>query len=349
MSAFVFAVIRRATSAGSRFSVAGLDVGEDGRRADPGDRLGRGVERERRADRPRRRRRSRARRARARSRRCRSRRRSSAATPSCSAASRSKPSTSGPKMKRPLSSVRSKAAFSSGIERRVLRLDVNVRNRHYGHGNRPAPPDHEVDDPEARSRRRSRLHVDEIVVHGASQLEPTAQPIPANTEQKTAIPTSAESRKRPQADLEDPGGDRHERADERRRERRAGPRSPRSARTSAPPGDSRRGDVDVAAVALEQRMAAAEADPPAAGGAERVAGDPRRDDGQVRREARLEVVPEQRDLPGERARGERAAVEHRQLARRREARRRSVIRRKTARSPWLPMKRGRSAEPTGAA
>src|SRR3954471_3997248 len=37
------------------------------------------------------------------------------ATPSASAASRSKPSTSGPKMKRPLSSVRSNAAFSSGI------------------------------------------------------------------------------------------------------------------------------------------------------------------------------------------------------------------------------------------
>ena len=51
-------------------------------------------------------------------------------TPSGSAASRSNPSTSGPKMKRPLSSVRSNAAFSSGIERRVLRLDVNVGNRH---------------------------------------------------------------------------------------------------------------------------------------------------------------------------------------------------------------------------
>ena len=65
-------------------------------------------------------------------------------------------------------------------------------------------------------------------------------------------------------------------------------------------------------------MTAAHADPPAAGGAERVAGDPGGDDREVGREARLEVVPEERDLPGERARGERAAVEHRHLARGRE-------------------------------
>ena len=42
--------IRADTSSGSRFSVTGIDVGEDRRRADARDRLGRRVERERRAD-----------------------------------------------------------------------------------------------------------------------------------------------------------------------------------------------------------------------------------------------------------------------------------------------------------
>ena len=50
MIAFVFGVIRAATSSGSRLSVTGIDVGEDGSRAGPGDRLGRRVERERGAD-----------------------------------------------------------------------------------------------------------------------------------------------------------------------------------------------------------------------------------------------------------------------------------------------------------
>ena len=50
MIAFVRGVIRRSTSSGSRFSVAGVDVGEDRRRADARDRLGGRVERERRAD-----------------------------------------------------------------------------------------------------------------------------------------------------------------------------------------------------------------------------------------------------------------------------------------------------------
>ena len=50
MIAFVRAVTRRSTSAGSRFSDSGLDVAEHRSRTPPGDRLGRRVEGERRAD-----------------------------------------------------------------------------------------------------------------------------------------------------------------------------------------------------------------------------------------------------------------------------------------------------------
>ena len=50
MIALVRGVIRAATSSGSRFSVIGIDVGEDRRRTDARDRLGRRVEGERRAD-----------------------------------------------------------------------------------------------------------------------------------------------------------------------------------------------------------------------------------------------------------------------------------------------------------
>ena len=50
MIAFVRGVILSATRSGSRLSVLRVDVREDGRRADAGDRLGRRVERERRAD-----------------------------------------------------------------------------------------------------------------------------------------------------------------------------------------------------------------------------------------------------------------------------------------------------------
>ena len=80
MIAFVLGPSFRSTSAGSRLSVAGVDVGEHGSRAGAGDRLGRRVEREGRTDHLVARLAPRARSGRARARRCRSRRRSSRAS-----------------------------------------------------------------------------------------------------------------------------------------------------------------------------------------------------------------------------------------------------------------------------
>ncbi len=68
--------------------------------------------------------------------------------------------------------------------------------------------------------------------------------------------------------LEDPGRDRHERADERRGEPERHGNVLEAVEPALGALDPLRGDVGVAAVALEQRMAAVDADQPAAGRAE---------------------------------------------------------------------------------
>ena len=110
---------------------------------------------------------------------------------------------------------------------------------------------------------------------------PTAQPIPASTAQKTAMPATAESEEAAEAHLEDPGGDRDERADERRGEAERHSDVLEAREPALGARDPRGRDVHVAAVALEQRMSAAHADPPAARRTEAVAGDPGDDDREV--------------------------------------------------------------------
>ena len=99
------------------------------------------------------------------------------------------------------------------------------------------------------------------------------------------MPASGREDEAAEADLEDPGRDRDERADERGREAERHRDPFEAVEPALGARDPRRRDVDVAAVALEQRVAAADADPPAAGGAERVAGDPGDDDREVGRAA----------------------------------------------------------------
>ena len=242
-------------------------------------------------------------------------------------------------MKRPLSSVRANAACQLGDQRRVLRLDVNVGDRSIpGHRNRaavsgPARNGDQQDD----GRGDRELDVVEVV----------ARRVPARA-----------GRPADPGDRDTEGGDPAERREQEARgsgtsnipagiatnERTSGVANPSGTATFPKRSNQRSARsircgvmCDVAAVALEQRMPAADADQPAARGAERVARDADEHDRRGRPRTPGGSGVRRGEPPGERPRGERAPVEHRHLARGRKTAA-TAISTKTAARPWLPTK-----------
>src|SRR3954468_16680593 len=134
-------------------------------------------------------------------------------TPRNSAASRSNPSTSGPKMKRPDSSVRAKASCSSGISGAYCALTSTCGiGGTASHGNRPAPPHNPVP-PAQHDRDDDReLGVLERVV----EAFPARAEGPADAGEAEAPDRAArrrEQRVTAEGRAEDAGRDRDERAD----------------------------------------------------------------------------------------------------------------------------------------
>src|SRR5262249_20803425 len=87
--------------------------------------------------------------------------------PRYAAASCSNPSTSGPKMNRPVSSVRSKASFSSGTRGSYCALTSTWGIRTSGHANRPAAADHQEGHDEHDRDAYRDVDPHEVMVDGA--------------------------------------------------------------------------------------------------------------------------------------------------------------------------------------
>src|SRR5438093_9218885 len=108
---------------------------------------------------------------------------------------------------------------------------------------------------------------------------------PAGAAERGAEDRSADECRDDQAtqrQLEDPGWDRHEGTDDRRREADSRGQLAEAAEPALGAGDAFRRDVEPASVTLEQRMSAVVADRPAGDRADDVADDARDDDGDVR-------------------------------------------------------------------
>src|ERR1700722_1263538 len=239
-------------------------------------------------------------------------------TPRLAAASASKASSSGPRMKRPESSVRANAAVSSGIRGAYCALTSTCGiGGTAPHLNRAARAEHPGAREEDEGDHDGGVEVVDVVA-GRVPARPARPPDPPRREGDPGDPGERGGEEPPQRQLEHPGRDRDERAHERRQEAERNRHALDAVEPALGPRDPVGADGRVATVALEQRLAAVDADQPADDRAERVPGEAGERDGEVGVEPGAEVVPEERDLTGERAGGERAAVEHRQLARHRQ-------------------------------
>ena len=208
-------------------------------------------------------------------------------------------------------------------ERRVLRLDVNERNRGTSVHRRwsAASGTIEVRRDGDDSERDHVLDVAERVVEA---LPARAERVAGGREAERPDRASdqREHRVAHERRLEDAGRDRDERARDRREPAdEDGPVVP-ALEPALGALQARRAQVEPAPAALEKRPAAVEADRPADQRADQVAERPGERDREVGVEA-APLGPEDDELVRERAGGERAGVEHHELARRRERRRRS--------------------------
>ena len=145
---------------------------------------------------------------------------------------------------------------------RVLRLDVNVGNRHCSaHGSGAAAPDQQVAGEADDRARRPRTRRSGSRGRTACQLEPSAQPAPANDGAQDRAADRRQHGVAAEADLEDAGGNRDERAHDRRHAAERAPRVLPPRRTTARRARCCAGaEVEAAAVPLEQRAAAVDAD-----------------------------------------------------------------------------------------
>src|SRR3954453_21104738 len=235
-------------------------------------------------------------------------------TPSRAAASRSNDSTSGPKMKRPVSSVRANASWRRGISGAYCALTstwgIDIAR---AHRSRASPPQDQVRHEQHDPCDDGELAVAEIVVQG---VPVRAEGPPGSREDGApdAVPDQREDVVPDERALEDAGGNRDERP-------RDGRHPADEDRPRVPPGEPALGVVELARrqvepapMALEERAAAADPDPPAEDRAELVPDDAGEDDGVVGAEA-APVPAEDVDAMCERARRERARVHHHELAR----------------------------------
>src|SRR5581483_1538254 len=239
-------------------------------------------------------------------------------TPSFSAASRSNESTSGPKMKRPLSSVRVKASCSSGISGAYCALTSTWAIFMGGKRSRaPASPDQVRRDGED-SRHDRVFHPLEVAVE---RVPARAEP-PADAGQRGAPDAVADEREHVVASeraLEEARRDGDERASD-------GSHAADEHRPALPPLEPALGTVDPlgrqvhpSTVALDERATASVSDPPPSDRADLVPGDAGDDDREVRRRTGGSPT-EDAQVMRQRSRRERAAVHHHELARRRKDR-----------------------------
>src|SRR4051794_23921445 len=202
--------------------------------------------------------------------------------PSSSAASRSKASTSGPKMNRPVSSVRANASCSFGISGAYCALTSTWGIDMAGsHRSRAAPAQCPQGDRREDREHDGDLDEAEVVV----QRVPVPPERPAGAREHEAPDRVADQREHVVAGkraLENTGRDRHEGAGHGRDTTdEHGPRVP-ALEPSLGALELLRRQVEPPATALEERTAAALADPPADVGADLVADDAREHDREVR-------------------------------------------------------------------
>src|SRR5580765_4763978 len=237
-------------------------------------------------------------------------------TPRYCAASRSKALTFGPRMNAPDSRISSKARFSSGTSGAYCALTSTSGIRGTSLKSIAASAaQNQIGDQDQNSCNDGDFHEAELVVEA---LVARAER-PADGREPEAPDRRADQRQHDVArerDAEDAGGDRHERANDRRHtsdEHRPVlvAVEPRLCAAELP-----RAEVDPAAVAVEQRPAAVVADPPADDRAGEIAERAGDRDGEIGLEAVREVVAEERERRAERTRGDRAADDHDELARR---------------------------------
>src|SRR5262245_11630594 len=137
-------------------------------------------------------------------------------TPRYSAASRSNASTSGPKMKRPLSRARENASFSSGIRGAYCALtSTSGIGGTAAHRRGATPPDDQVSGKGNDRNRHEDLDITERVVE---LLPACAERIPGGCEPERPDRAAdrGQGRVARKRSLEDAGGDRDERARDRR-------------------------------------------------------------------------------------------------------------------------------------
>src|SRR3954452_1786235 len=216
-------------------------------------------------------------------------------TPRYSAASRSKALTLGPRMKAPDSRIPANASFSCEVSGAYCALTSTSGIRGTPlQSIGPSAPYDQVGDADENSCNDHDFGVSELVVEA---LVARAER-PADAREGEAPDRRADQRQgdvAPERDAEDPSGDRHEgahdggdAADEH------GPVVVAVEPRLGPP-ELLRPEVQPAAVAVEQRPAAVEADPPADDGADEVAERAGERDGEIRAEAVREVCPEERE------------------------------------------------------
>src|SRR3954453_20330618 len=240
-------------------------------------------------------------------------------TPSSDAASRSNDSTSGPKMKRPVSSVRAKASCSFGISGAYWALTstwgIDIAG---AHRSRAAATQHPVRHGPHDSRYDCDLHPPEVEV----QRCPVRSQRPAGRREHHAPDRVADQREHVvtgKRALEDAGGDRDERPCD-------GRHAPDEHGPCIPPLEPLLGAVELLGrqmepppAALEEGTTSPDADPPAEDRPELVPDHTRQHDRDVGRQPG-DVPPEDVELVCERTRGERPGVDHDELARRGEQR-----------------------------
>src|SRR4051812_24623719 len=181
----------------------------------------------------------------------------------------------------------------------------------------PSSPQDQVGDADENSCNDHYFDVPELLVE---TLVARAER-PADAREREAPDRRTDQRQNrvaPERDAEDPRRDRHERAHDR--SDAADEHGPVvvavEPRLGAP--ELLWPQVEPAAVAVEQRAAAVEADPPADDRADEVAERSRKRDGEIRAEPVRQIRSEEGERRTERTRGDGAADDHHELARRRQ-------------------------------
>src|SRR3954452_1062262 len=232
------------------------------------------------------------------------------------AASRSNAFTFGPRMNVvPDSRISANASFSCGMSGAYCALTSTSGIRGTPlQSIGPSSPQDQVGDADENSCNdgdfdEPELHVEALVARPER---------PADAREREGPDRRADQRQDDVAterNAEDPGRNRDERADDRSDAAdEHGPVVVELDPRPAPP-DLPRPEVEPAAVAVEQRPAAVEADPPAEDGADEVAERSRERNGEIRAEAVREVGAEERERRSERTGRDRAADDHHELAR----------------------------------